>query len=44
MEMVVWMAAHRHRDPMPPVVDEAVARSTTIALGVAALARGGGWE
>jgi AcrR family transcriptional regulator len=44
MEMVVWMAAHRHRDPMPPAVDETVARSTTIALGVAALAPGGGRE
>jgi AcrR family transcriptional regulator len=40
MEMVVWMAAHRHRDPVPPAVDEAAARSATIALGVAALARG----
>ena len=44
MEMVVWMAAHRHRDAMPPAVDEAAARSTTIALGVAALAPGGGRE
>jgi AcrR family transcriptional regulator len=44
MEMTVWMAMHRHRDPRPPSVDEATARATVIEIGTASAAnwRAGG--
>jgi AcrR family transcriptional regulator len=37
MEMIVWMAAHRHRDALPPPIDEACARETAIVFAVKVL-------
>jgi AcrR family transcriptional regulator len=37
LETATWWARHRHRDPEPPPVDEAGARSTVVALVVGAL-------
>ncbi len=39
MEMTVWMAMHRHRDPRPPNVDETTARATVVEIGIASAAR-----
>ncbi len=37
MEMIVWMAAHRHRDAMPPAIDDAAGREAVVTLAAKAL-------
>jgi AcrR family transcriptional regulator len=37
LEMLAWMAMRRRGDALPPPGDEAAARATAIALGIAAL-------
>jgi AcrR family transcriptional regulator len=37
LETVTWWARHRHRDPAPPVVDEAQAREIAVILATGSL-------
>jgi AcrR family transcriptional regulator len=42
LESVAWFAMHRHRDPLPPKLDDATARAATTDLIVNAFAAIGG--
>jgi AcrR family transcriptional regulator len=44
LETVTWWARHRHRDPVPPAIDDAQAREVAITLVTRSLTTAGGGQ